>query len=73
MESKNKHSISNPKENEGAALPPIVEEYYDLCRWILAKVSKFQKDQKYILGTRLQKAKRIELSRRRIEESEINK
>ncbi len=47
MESKNKNPIGNPKENEGAALPPIVEEYYDLCRWILAKVSKFQKD---ILG-----------------------
>ena len=51
MESKN-----NKKDviHEAALLPPIVEEYYDLCKWILEKVSKFQKDQKYILGTRLQ-------------------
>lgn len=35
-------------------LPPIVEEYYEFCVWLLPKVSKFQKDQKYILGTRLQ-------------------
>jgi len=38
----------------GADLPPIVEQYYEFCVWLLPKVSKFQKDQKYILGTRLQ-------------------
>lgn len=35
-------------------LPTIVEEYYEFCVWLLPKVSKFQKDQKYILGVRLQ-------------------
>jgi hypothetical protein len=34
--------------------PPIVERYYQFCQWLLPKVSKFQKDQKYILGSRLQ-------------------
>lgn len=51
MDSKNNKQELIQKE---PLLPPIVEEYYDLCRWILAKVSKFQKDQKYILGTRMQ-------------------
>ncbi len=44
MDIKDTNPIVKPKENEGAALPPIVEEYYDLCRWILAKVTKFQKE-----------------------------
>ena len=35
-------------------LPPIVEHYYEFCVWLLPKVSKFAKDQKYILGVRLQ-------------------
>jgi len=35
-------------------LPPIVEQYYEFCVWLLPKISRFQKDQKYILGVRLQ-------------------
>ena len=41
---------------EGVEMPPIVEQYYEFCAWLLPKVSKFEKDQKYILGTRLQNA-----------------
>ena len=40
--------------NREIQLPPIVEEYYEFCVWLLPKVSKFQKDQKYILGVRMQ-------------------
>ncbi len=40
--------------NNELQLPPIVEEYYEFCVWLLPKVSKFKKDQKYILGARLQ-------------------
>ena len=35
---------------EGVEMPPIVEQYYEFCAWLLPKVSKFEKDQKYILG-----------------------
>ena len=41
-------------EQQSIKLPPIVEQYYEFCVWLLPKVSKFKKDQKYILGTRLQ-------------------
>jgi hypothetical protein len=44
-------SPSNTKQLE---LPPIVEKYYEFCVWLLPKISKFQNDQKYILGVRLQ-------------------
>jgi hypothetical protein len=40
--------------NRELQLLPIVEEYYEFCVWLLPEVSKFQKDQKYILGLRLQ-------------------
>ncbi|MEX0635558.1 MAG: four helix bundle protein [Ferruginibacter sp.] len=47
--------MTTKQENTNALqLPPIVEEYYEFCVWLLPKVSKFQKDQKYILGVRLQ-------------------
>ena len=46
--------VENKKEEGGFQYPPIVERYYEFCRWLLPKVSKFQKDQKYILGARLQ-------------------
>jgi len=36
--------------------PGIVEHHYTFCVWLLPKISKFQKDQRYILGTRLQNA-----------------
>ncbi len=45
--------VTNTRAKE-AQLPPIVEQYYAFCVWLLPKVSKLQKDQKYILGTRLQ-------------------
>jgi len=34
-------------------LPPIVEKMYELNDWLLRKVSKFPKDQRFILGERL--------------------
>ena len=35
-------------------LPPIVETYFDFCVWLLQRVSKFPKDQRYLLGTRIE-------------------
>lgn len=35
-------------------LPEIVEKYYAFCIWIIPKISKFQKDQRYILGTAIE-------------------
>ena len=43
--------MSDPKE---FSYPGIVERSYEFCAWLLPKISKFQKDQRYILGTRLQ-------------------
>lgn len=34
--------------------PGIVEHHYRFCEWLLPKISKFQRDQRYILGSRLQ-------------------
>ena len=48
--------VAARKAAEGVEMPPIVEQYYEFCAWLLPKVSKFEKDQKYILGTRLQNA-----------------
>lgn len=42
--------MSEPKE---FSYPGIVERSYEFCAWLLPKISKFQKDQRYILGTRL--------------------
>jgi hypothetical protein len=42
------------KAMEGLEMPPVVEQYYEFCAWLLPKVSKFEKDQRYILGARLQ-------------------
>jgi hypothetical protein len=36
-------------ENE-LKLPEIVEQYYDYCTWVIPKISRFQKDQRYMLG-----------------------
>jgi hypothetical protein len=44
----------NKAGQDGFLYPPIVERYYEFCHWLLPKVSKFKKDQKYILGSRLQ-------------------
>ena len=46
--------MNNEQQKDTFQFPPIVEIYYEFCVWLLLKVSKFQKDQKYILGTRLQ-------------------
>jgi hypothetical protein len=35
-------------------LPGIVEHHYNFCTWLLPKISKFQKDQRYLLGTGLE-------------------
>ena len=34
--------------------PGIVEHHYRFCEWLLPKISKFQRDQRHILGVRLQ-------------------
>jgi hypothetical protein len=36
--------------------PGIVEHHYTFCTWPLPKISRFQKDQGYLLGTRLRNA-----------------
>ncbi len=46
--------MQKQEDYKAIQLPPIVEQYYEFCVWLLPKVSKFKKDQKYILGTRLQ-------------------
>ena len=35
-------------------LPAIVEKMYVLCRWLMQKVSTFPKDQRFILGHRIE-------------------
>ena len=42
------------EEPETLKLPEVVERYYDYCVWIIPKISKFQKDQRYILGTAIE-------------------
>lgn len=39
----------------GAKLPPIVEKHYEFCAWLIAKVSKFPKDQRFLLGDRIER------------------
>lgn len=34
-------------------MPPIVEKMYDLNKWLLQKVGKFPRDQRFLLGERL--------------------
>jgi hypothetical protein len=41
-------------ESREYSFPVIVERHYDFCAWLLPKISKFQRDQRYILGARLQ-------------------
>jgi len=43
--------MTDPKE---FSYPGIVERCYEFCAWLLPKISKFPKDQRYILGNRLQ-------------------
>lgn len=34
-------------------MPPIAEKMYDLNKWLLQKVGKFPRDQRFLLGERL--------------------
>jgi hypothetical protein len=34
--------------------PGIVEHHYNFCTWLLPKINKFSKDQRYLLGARLE-------------------
>lgn len=34
-------------------VPIVLSKWYDVCRWILAKVDSFPKNQRFIFGTRL--------------------
>ncbi len=43
--------MTEPKE---FSYPGIVERCYEFSAWLLPKISKFPKDQRYILGNRLQ-------------------
>ena len=38
----------------GFSFPGVVEHHYRFCAWLLPKVSKFERDQRYLLGSRLQ-------------------
>jgi len=42
------------KRKDSFQLPPIVENYFDFCVWLLQKISKFSKDQRYLLGSRIE-------------------
>ncbi|MFN5538270.1 MAG: diversity-generating retroelement protein Avd, partial [Planctomyces sp.] len=33
---------------------PVIREWYELTTWLLPKISKFPRDQKFLLGDRLQ-------------------
>lgn len=39
---------------EKTKLPALVEQHYDFCKWILPKISRFPKDQRYILGRKIE-------------------
>jgi len=47
--------MQKQEDYKAIQLPPIVEQYYEFCVWLLPKVSKFKKDQKYILGVKFHK------------------
>ncbi len=33
---------------------PVIREWYELTAWLLPKISKFRRDQKFLLGDRVQ-------------------
>lgn len=41
-------------ETKEIQLPPIIEHHFDFCVWLVRKVSKFPKDQRFILGGRIE-------------------
>lgn len=41
-------------ETKEIQLPPIIEHYFDVCVWVVRKVGKFPKDQRFILGGRIE-------------------
>jgi len=47
--------VRNTKKSGGANLPPIVEKHYEFCGWLIAKVGKFPKDQRFLLGDRIER------------------
>lgn len=53
-------------------LPPIVEKVYELNKWLLQKVSKFPRDQRFILGERLAN-KALDIQERLIEAALMKK
>lgn len=36
-------------------MPPIVEKHYEFCAWLIEKVEKFPKDQRFLLGDRIER------------------
>jgi len=47
--------MKNTKNPGGAKLPPIVEKHYEFCVWLIEKVGKFPKDQRFLLGDRIER------------------
>ena len=47
--------MRNTQKSGGANLPPIVEKHYEFCGWLIAKVGKFPKDQRFLLGDRIER------------------
>ena len=43
------------RQSKGAKLPPIVEKHYEFCKWLIAKVGKFPRDQRFLLGDRIER------------------
>jgi len=53
---KNSQTPNVVMKNSLFTFPGIVEHHYNFCAWLLPKISKFQKDQRYLLGARLENA-----------------
>lgn len=47
--------MKHTKNSGGAKLPPIVEKHYEFCAWLIEKVGKFPKDQRFLLGDRIER------------------
>jgi hypothetical protein len=41
-------------ENYRKDLPVVVEKHYDLVRWLIPKLNKFPRDQRFLLADRIQ-------------------
>lgn len=40
---------------EGGSVAPVVEKHYDLVKWMLSKIGKFPKDQRFLLADRIER------------------